>query len=78
MPTILIIDIPSVGAVIEYIRGGWGWLHRADPLSVPLSAGQDGEPVGFPTEAAARCSLLAYHFQLGVPAAPHRPGGGAA
>jgi hypothetical protein len=46
--------------------------------SVPLPVGQDGEPVGFPTEADARCSLLAYHFQLGIPAAPHRQGGDAA
>ncbi|SRR6266487_11471 len=74
-----LIGIPSVvGTVIKRICGGWGWLHRdgtGSVRSVPLPVGQDGEPVGFATEADARCSLLAYHFQLGIPAAPHRQGG---
>lgn len=69
MRKLSIIDIPRVGAVFERIRRGWGWLHRDDTSS---------GPVGLPTEADARCSLLAYHFQLGVPAAPRRRGGEAA
>jgi hypothetical protein len=32
----------------------------------------DGQPADFFTEAFARASLLAYHFQLGIPAAPDR------
>jgi hypothetical protein len=75
MATLRIVDIPAVGTVIERIHGGWGWLHREDPFSVPLPAGRDGGPVGLATEADALASLLAYHFQLGVPAAPDRQGG---
>jgi hypothetical protein len=67
-----LVDIPAVGTVIERIRGGWGWLHRDGTGSVRST------PVGLPTEAAARCRLLAYHFGLGIPAAAHRQGGEAA
>jgi hypothetical protein len=73
-----LIDIPAVGTVIERICGGWGWLHRDGTSSGTLPVGRDGEPVGFPTEVAARCGLLAYHFRLGIPAAAHRQGGEAA
>ncbi len=75
MPTIRLIDIPAVGTVIERIWGGWGWLHRDGTSSGTLPVGQDGGPVGLPTEAAARCWLLAYQFGLGIPAVPRRQGG---
>jgi len=92
MPTIRIIDIPRVSAVLLRRSGGWNWSlrdgtdtmadaipgqntfeHRAaDGRWVIERYDSDGQPADLYAERDALASLLAYHFQLDLPAAQGR------
>jgi hypothetical protein len=56
-------------SMADAIPGQNTFEHRAaDGRWVIERVGSDGQPADFFTEAFAGASLLAYHFQLGIPA----------
>src|SRR5215475_9513328 len=63
----------GTNSMADAIPGQNTFEHRsADGRRVIECYESDGQPADFYTEAFARASLLAYHFQLGLPAAPGR------
>ncbi len=63
----------STNSMADAIPGQDTFEHRAaDGRSVIEHYESDGQPADFYTERDALASLLAYHFQLGLRAAPGR------